>query len=276
MLMNLLVMENFIAIFMVGALIKVSDVQSIEKALNDKKDELNLNGEIKWTKVTGNYLDKYIEMINLFFYFIKSGKIKFRVMFGQNAYVTDGLTKEHADNEYSILYYYFLKSAFGLKFSNPTPFKNKVNFSFYLDDLPCSENQKKSLKTSLYRYNHELKQSNIEITEIIEINSKKHVIQQCMDIVLGAMNFRLNDFHKIKDIETGKRSKRTIAKDKLYKVIYSNITEIRPRFNVGINTGIDGDSSNYWKHLYRHWNFVSSYSHFDKSLTKKGIRKNKN
>ena len=97
-----------------------------------------------------------------------------------------------------------------------------------------------------------------------------------MDIVLGAMNFRLNDFHKIKDIDTGKRSKRTIAKDKLYKVIYSNITEIRPRFNVGISTGIDGDSSNFWKHLYRHWNFVSSYTHFDKSLTKRGTRKNKN
>ena len=67
MLMNLLVMENFIAIFMVGALIKVSDIQAIEKVLNDKKDKLNLNGEIKWTKVTRNYLDKYIEMINLFF-----------------------------------------------------------------------------------------------------------------------------------------------------------------------------------------------------------------
>ena len=276
MLMNLLVMGNFIAIFMVGALIKVSDIQAIEQVLNAKKYELNLNGEIKWTKVTRNYLDKYIEMINLFFSFIKSGKIKYRVMFGQNAYVTDGLTKKHTDNEYSILYYFFLKNAFGLKFSNPTPFKNKVNFSFYLDDLPCSEKQKNSLKTSLYRYNNELKQSNIEITEIIEINSKKHVIQQCMDIVLGAMNFRLNDFNKIKDIETGKRSKRTIAKDKLYKVIYSNIAEIRPRFNVGISTGIDGDSNNYWKQLYRHWNFVSSYSHFDKSLTKKEFRKNKN
>ena len=37
MLMNLLVMENFIVIFMVSALVKVSDVQAIEKALNDKK-----------------------------------------------------------------------------------------------------------------------------------------------------------------------------------------------------------------------------------------------
>lgn len=75
--MNLLVMENFIVIFMVGALVRVSDVQAIEKALNDKKDELNLKGEIKWTKVTGNYLDKYIEMINLFFTFIKKENGKY-------------------------------------------------------------------------------------------------------------------------------------------------------------------------------------------------------
>ena len=68
-------MENTIAIFMVGALVKVADIQDIEKQLNNKKKELNLNGEIKWSKVTENYLDKYIEMINLFFTFIKSGKI---------------------------------------------------------------------------------------------------------------------------------------------------------------------------------------------------------
>lgn len=150
MLMNLLVVGNFIVTFMVGALVRVSNVRAIEKALNTKKDELNLNGEIKWTKVTGNYLDKYIEMINLFFTFIKSGKIKF---------------------------------------SNPTPFKNKVKFSFYLDDLPCSENQKNSLKRSLYRYNHELKQNNIEITEIVEIDSKK----TCNSTMHGYC-FRSNEF----------------------------------------------------------------------------------
>ena len=53
-------MANFTATSMVGALVKVSDIQAIEKALNDKKEELNLKGEIKWTKVTGNYLTKYI------------------------------------------------------------------------------------------------------------------------------------------------------------------------------------------------------------------------
>lgn len=266
-------MANIIVIFTVGALINLSDVNLIEKVLNNKKEKLNLKGEIKWTKVTDNYLDKYIEMINLFFKFIKDGKIKVRIMFAQNAFVSVGLTKEQTDNEYSILYYYFLKDAFGLKFSNNTPFKNKVNFSLYLDDLPCSENQKSGLKNSMLRYNYELKQINTEITEIVEIDSKKHVIQQCMDIILGSMNFKLNDFDKIKDEETGKRSKRTIAKEKLYKVINKNIREIRKGFNVGMSTSNDGDVTNIWKHQYRHWNFISKYSHFDKTLTKKANQK---
>lgn len=269
-------MANIIVISMVGALINLSDVNLIEKVLNSKKEKLNLKGEIKWTKVTDNYLEKYIEMINLFFELIKNGKIKVRIMFAQNAFVSDGLTKEQTDNEYSILYYYFLKDAFGLKFSNNIPFKNKVNFSLYLDDLPCSEEQKNALKNSMFRYNYELKQSNIEITEIVEIDSKKHVIQQCMDIILGSMNFKLNDFDKIKDEETGKRSKRTIAKEKLYKVINKNIRDIRKGFNVGVSTSNDGDVTNIWKHQYRHWNFISKYSHFDKTLTKKGSQKEKN
>lgn len=130
-------MVNSSVVSIVGTL-----VQAIEKALNDKKEALNLKGEIKWTKVTGNYLEKYIDMIILFFSFIKVEKIKVRIMFAQNAYVSEGLTKKHTDNEYNILYYFFLKSAFGLKYSNDTPFKHKMNFSLYLDDLPRSENQK--------------------------------------------------------------------------------------------------------------------------------------
>lgn len=266
-------MESILAIFTVGALINLSDINYIENTLNNKKAELNLNGEIKWTKVTDNYLDKYIEIINLFFELIKMDKIKVRIMFAQNAFVADGLTKKQTDNEYNILYYFFLKDAFGLRYSNATPFKTKVNFSYYLDDLPCSKEQKRGLKNSLFRFNYELKQDNIEITEIVEIDSKNHVIQQCMDIILGSMNFKLNDFDKIKGEPTGKRSKRTIAKEKMYKVINKNIRELRKGFNVGITTSTDNDITNFWKHQYRHWNFISKYSHFDKTLTKKGHNK---
>ena len=73
-------MVNIIVISMVGALINLSDINLIENALNSRKEEFNLNGEIKLTKVTDNYLEKYIDMINLFFEFIKSGKIKVRII----------------------------------------------------------------------------------------------------------------------------------------------------------------------------------------------------
>ena len=62
---------------------------------------------------------------------------------------------------------------------------------------------------------------------------------------------------------------------RVHKIINSNIREIRKNFNVGITTGISGNQSNYWKDPYRHWNFISSYSHFDETLTKRGNKKNK-
>lgn len=65
-----------------------------------------------------------------------------------------------------------------------------------------------------------------------------------MDIILGYMNFKLNDIDKIRDEATGKRSKRTVAKEKLYKVINKNIRDIRKSFNVGVYTSNDGDVTN--------------------------------
>ena len=70
-------------------------------------------------------------------------------------------------------------------------------------------------------------------------------------------------------------TERTIAKEKLYKVINKHIREIRKGFNVGVSTSNDGDVTNIWKHQYRHWNFVSKYSHFDETLTKRGKRNKK-
>lgn len=49
-----------------GALVDYSKIQKINEILNNKKKELNFGGEIKWSKVSESYLNKYIEIINLF------------------------------------------------------------------------------------------------------------------------------------------------------------------------------------------------------------------
>lgn len=77
-----------------------------------------------------------------------------------------------------------------------------------------------------------------------------------MDIILGSIQFKLNRDNEIKNPETGRRGKKTIAKEKLYKVINKNIREIYPNFNIGISTGYKDDVTNVWKQKYRHWSFV--------------------
>ena len=119
--------------------------------------------------------------------------------------------------------------------------------------------------------NINLKCKNISIKKenIAEIDSKKHVILQCTDVILGAMNYKLNDFDKVKLEGKNTRGKTTIAKTKLYKHIYQRINKIYPHFNIGTSTSHRKNIKNRWLDSYRHWNFISKNSSFDKKLTKK-------
>ena len=75
---------KFYGNFYGGALIRSTDLlQTIEK-LSFLKQSLNLYGEVKWQKVTSQYLDKYMQLTGLFFDFIERDVIKIRIMFTHN------------------------------------------------------------------------------------------------------------------------------------------------------------------------------------------------
>ena len=74
---------KFFSNFYGGALIEYTCLEKISKKLNAKKEELGLFQEVKWTKVTEQYLDKYIALMDYFFEFVKSNIIKIRIMFRQ-------------------------------------------------------------------------------------------------------------------------------------------------------------------------------------------------
>ena len=253
-----------------GALVNYIELEKITDKLNLKKKQLGLFQEVKWTKVTEQYLDKYIELIDYFFEFVKSNKIKIRIMFRQNALVPQELTKEQQKKEYFLLYYQFIKHAFGIDYCNLKE-KDQVILKLYFDKLPDTKKNNKEFKGHIYALNDLFYINNVHIynEDIAEVDSKNHVILQCMDIILGAMNFKLNDMDKEKIPGTNKRGKRTISKEKLYKNILKNIRMIYPNFNIGMSTSIRKDFSNSWKDPYRHWSFKSKNSIFDSNLTKK-------
>lgn len=244
-----------------GALINNLYYQCVAEKLNKKKRELGLLGEVKWTKVSAQYLDKYIEFMKTYFTYIKENKIKIRIMFKHNYFESVGLTSEQLKNEFYMLYYQFFKNAFGLQYCNDN-MQDKVYLRIYFDKLPNTNEKNEEFKQFIYNLqnNNDFAGNGIYIREddITDIDSHNHVILQGMDIILGAMQFRLNDEYLVKDPVTGRRGKKTIAKEKLYKSIYASINEIYPHFNIGISTGKNGDIKNRWNHSYRHWEFISS------------------
>lgn len=248
-----------------GALVRLQNIQEVIDHIDKKKHELNLYREVKWQKVTGPYLDKYCSLMDEFFGLVKADKVKVRVMFTHNYFQPQNLQSYHREHEYFILYYQFIKHAFGLRYSNESG--NPIKIRIYFDKLPDTKEKSESFKGFVYGINGwpEFKKAKIQILrdQLAEVTSHKHVILQCLDVVLGAMQFRLNNKHKIKPAGAKRRGKRTIAKEKLYKHINNKIREIYPGFNIGITTGLHGNIINRWRHSYRHWLFIPSDATID-------------
>ena len=98
-----------------GALVSSEHIEEVRTVLAAKKQALNLFGEVKWSKITVNYHKKYIDLIDCFFDLVAAGKVKIRIMFTQNIFrARRGLSRNQIDNQYTILYYYFIRHAFGL------------------------------------------------------------------------------------------------------------------------------------------------------------------
>jgi len=246
--------------FFGGCLISSKDLWEVTNALDAKKAELFMRGEVKWSKVTENYLNKYIELMTLFFSFVKDGKVKVRIMFRKNSdEPSDPNITNIADDKYFKLYYQFIKNAFGFRYLTGD---EPVYIRIYLDQLPDTKTKCAEFKKFLLDMpqTNDFSRSPMRVRkgDIAEVVSHDHVLLQCLDIALGAMFFRLNSLHKRIPDGQKRRGKRTIAKEKLYKHISSQINDVFSHFNIGESTGARGEAypDCYWKHSYRHWRFT--------------------
>lgn len=254
-----------------GLLVGSSQYDRLTRLFDDLKASLNLHGEVKWSKVTEAYLEKYRTLVEALFQELQAGNLKIRLMFRQNAHIATGLSEEQIEGAYFRLYYQFIKHAFGLKYrdGNEAP----VALRLYFDAFPATREAVQQFKG----YIHALGQSPefslagifLKAEDITEVRSHEHVLLQMLDIVLGAMNFRLNDLHKQKPEGKARRGKRTVAKEKLYKMILGEIRKLHPRFNIGVSTGSPEGLAQRWSQPYRHWQFIPSQFRYDTTQTKR-------
>lgn len=261
---------RFYSNFYGGVLVRSADLQAVIDRLEKCKGVLNLHQEVKWQKVTQNYLEKYKVLMDGFFDEVAAGRAKVRVMFTQNQFIPTGLSPEQLRAGYHLLYYQFIKHAFGLRFSGIPGQEILVRLN--LDQLPDNREQNTQFKAFLLGLNRnsEFQHAGIRFCaeQIAEVRSHDHVLLQCLDVVLGAMAFRLNDRHKEKPPGDRRRGKRTIAKEKLYRHILGRIRQLYRDFNIGETTGRCGNWENVWRQSYRHWKFVPSRHAIDPAKTK--------
>jgi len=253
-----------------GVLVGASQFDRIHQRLAGCCEALNLTSEIKWSKISEPYAPKYCKLIDAFFEAMMAGHLKVRIMFTQNARVPTGLTAEHRDKEYFILYYHFIKRAFGLDLITPKGYRRRLRL--YFDQFPDTREVASQFKGFIRGLEDFKRFREIPLTiarrDITEVRSHDHLLLHCLDVVLGAMSFRLNDRHKVKPPGSRVRGKRTRAKEGVYKHILGRIREWRRGFNPGVSTGCDNPKSR-WEHPYRHWLFESRDSEFDATRSKK-------
>lgn len=91
---------KFYSNFYGGLIVCSPDPQPVIDRLEDCKARLNVHREVKWQKVTENYLAKYVALIDAFFDEVAAGRIRVRVMFTQNQFIPTGRSGEQRRAEY--------------------------------------------------------------------------------------------------------------------------------------------------------------------------------
>jgi hypothetical protein len=262
---------KYYSTFFGGLIVGASQYQKATQRLDAVKREQNFFGEIKWEKVTERYLSKYQEVVKAFFREISAGHVKVRIMFSHNARKPKQTTHEQKELRYYLLYYQFIKHAFGLQFIVPE--EKDTRLRLYFDRFPDTGEKVERFKGFIHalQQNPKFRAARIKIAreDITEVHSHDHVLLQCLDIVLGSMVFRLNDKHKEKLPGKRVRGKRTRAKETLYKMILQEIRQLHPNFNIGITTSGGKNGVSRWEKPYLHWEFRAADAGYEPELTKR-------
>lgn len=156
----------FYSNFYGGILIRSIDLPKVMKRLKDKVTDLHLEKEeVKWQKVNKHMFSPYMELVNLIFDLLDEDLIKIRIFFRHNKYVPKYLNRQQMNEEYSLLYYQFLKHAFGFEYSNPTD--RIVDLNVALDEMPIDQVEKKKFKNYLVKLseNERFKEAKIRIKD---------------------------------------------------------------------------------------------------------------
>lgn len=158
-----------------GALVRENDRERVNERLDKIKTDHKIQGEMKWTKICDYNESAYISFVDEVFNILDENIMKMRIMFTQNINRKDHIEYEPT-NEFLVLYYQFLKHAFGLRYCNPLQL-HTIHFSVYLDEVPTKREDFATFKRYLSSLSDfpVFNRNKIQISydDITDVDSKK-------------------------------------------------------------------------------------------------------
>lgn len=139
---------------------------------------------------------------------------------------------------------------------------NPAIIELFPDNLPHAHEKKQEFARFLQwchngkRFAH---QSPFRVVEVGDVESRNHVILQCVDLIIGAVGYKLNKEYKA--APRSRRSKTAHAKIPLYERIRHSLGRIDMNergtraFSIGVSTGQELDRADRWRHKFRQWDF---------------------
>ena len=253
-----------------GLLIDERFIAQLEGALRQAAESVGLTGEIKWGKVDARSAGAYGEFVKVFFDELAEGYFRIRVLFLDKYLKATNLIQKSKEENYFTLYYLFITRAFGWRVA-PFGSDDHIVVRFFFDELPHKGAARARFKAFLSRMatTERFQHLRLEIPQdgISEIDSRDHRIAQMVDLLIGALGYRMNRFHKVIGPD-GRRGKRTEAKDKVIAVVQARLNDFGIK-NIGVTTGTYGRPLAMWHDPIRLWRLVPKEFTLDKEWRKK-------
>ena len=148
------------------------------------------------------------------------------------------------DETYSKFYYLFIRHAFSIYY-----IQEDISLRLIFDELPETKDACLKFKTFLVKYLNVAKGANsvsLVAKDIEEVDSKKHMILQCMDVIMGLVDFALNSSAEDRKSIRGK------AKWEVWKFVLKKIQAIHPSFCIHATT-YPLKSKKGWEDGYKHF-----------------------
>jgi hypothetical protein len=256
--------------FIGGLLGLKEDIDRLESVLYDAITFHKYPLEVKWANVSPEWLQFYKELVDVFFVQLTNFDLRYRQVFLDRTYIhlpsSGNAIQTDLDREF-LIYYFFLKEAFGLKYL-PVATETFDRIVMRLD-THSSKDHRKKLKELVEKLPVYLHRTDLTI-DLGHVCSKTLRRIQICDVLLGAAGSYGNRAHDMRKAGQKRMTPYQKCRCELAKYIsaklrnLNNLTRGRNAFNWHESTGMDGNPRNKYIHKMRIWKFIPKHCQIDK------------